>query len=268
MTTSLWIKDFVNDLAIATGGTMRMDCPACGHKGSFSVSDKDGQRLWFCFHADCGTRGATGFRIRADSTRNPFARPAESKRTTVVKDTEFEIPDGFVPLSRNEAALSYVRKVNAYSAYLEGRADIRYDVRMNRVVYLVKDGKRTVDAAGRALTNVKPKWWRYGKSGHPFVCGESNRVGVVLEDCASACSISDFFSGIALLGTNLQDSHIPVLKRYDRLVVALDKDATSKALTMVRTLSSLRPTSLVILEKDVKEMNTDERERAFRKYIS
>ena len=266
MKTTPWIKDFVNDLPIASGGNMRMDCPACGHKGSFSVSDKDGQRLWFCFHADCNVRGTTEFRIRRESTRNPFARQIEQPKKT--ESLSFEMPDSFIPLSRNTKALAYVKKVNAYKSYLDGRADIRYDVRMNRVVYLVKDGRRTVDAAGRALTNIKPKWWRYGKSGHPFVCGESNRVGIILEDCASACSVSDVFSGIALLGTNLQDSHIPVLKRYDRLVVALDKDATDKALEMVRRLQSIRPTGLVILQKDVKEMNTDERERTFRKYIS
>jgi len=109
-------------------------------------------------------------------------------------------------VSRSEEAVRYLKRVNAYDAYLAGRVDIRYDFRMNRVVYLIKDGRRTVDAAGRSLVNAKPKWWRYGKSGNPFVCG-SQRLGVILEDCASACYISDIMSGIALLGTNLQDSH-------------------------------------------------------------
>jgi len=137
---------------------------------------------------------------------------------------------------------------------------------MNRVVYLIKDGRRTVDAAGRSLVNAKPKWWRYGKSGNPFVCG-TNRVGVVLEDCASACSVSSFLSGVALLGTNLQDSHLSTLRRYDRLLVALDKDATKKALELVRRMQAIRPTSLVVLNKDVKDMTDDERITTFKKYL-
>ena len=179
----------------------------------------------------------------------------------------FTLPDTFVSLSREPDAESYVRQVNAYDAYQEGRVDIRYDFRMNRVVYLIKDGNKVVDAAGRSLDpNIKPKWWRYGKSGYPFVSGRSP-VGVILEDCASACSLSGILSGVALLGTNLMDSHLPALRTFHRLVVALDKDATGKAISMVRRLQAIRPTSLVILDKDVKDMNDDERKRTFERYI-
>jgi hypothetical protein len=171
-----------------------------------------------------------------------------------------------VALSREPAAESYVKRVNAYDAYLSGRVDIRYDFRMNRVVYLIKDGRKTVDAAGRSLANIKPKWWRYGKSGSPFTCG-SGTVGVIVEDCASACAISNCLSGIALLGTNLQDSHLPSLRKYSRLIVALDKDATQKAFQLVRQLQAHRPTSLVVLNKDVKDMTDDERRHTFQKYI-
>jgi DNA primase len=182
-------------------------------------------------------------------------------------EQEFQLPDTVVPVSRSEEAVRYLKRVNAYDAYLAGRVDIRYDFRMNRVVYLIKDGRRTVDAAGRSLVNAKPKWWRYGKSGNPFVCG-SGRTGIIVEDCASACSLSSMFAGLALLGTNLQDSHLPTLRRYDRLLVALDKDATKKALELVRRLQAIRPTNLIVLNKDVKDMTNDERHSTFEKYIN
>ena len=54
---------------------------------------------------------------------------------------------------------------------------------------------------------------------------------IVFEDCASVCSVYD--SRLAT-GTNLSQ-HIDVLKQYDRVFVALDKDATDKAIGMVRT---------------------------------
>jgi len=262
-----WIEDFVNDLPLQPNGRLRMDCPSCGKKNTFSVGDDNGQRMWHCFHANCHTSGRTGFRIRKDTPYHPLLKKITlNGRVDDVKSL-FTIPDTFVSLSREPDAESYVRRVNAYGAYQEGRVDIRYDFRMNRVVYLIKDGNKVVDAAGRALDpNLKPKWWRYGKSGTPFICGRFP-VGVILEDCASACSISNIISGIALLGTNLMDSHIPALRTFDRLIVALDKDATSKAVSMVRRLQAIRPTNLVILDKDVKDMNDDERKRTFERYI-
>ena len=261
-----WLKDYVTDLSIAPEGRLRTDCPACGKKNTFSVSDTNGERLWFCFHADCGVRGRTGFRIRTDTPYHPLLKKTMPVREPV-SEPEFQLPDTFVPISRSEEAVAYLKRVNAYDAYLAGRVDIRYDFRMNRVAYLIKDGRRTVDAAGRSLVNAKPKWWRYGKSGNPFVCG-SGRIGIIVEDCASACSVSGMFAGLALLGTNLQNSHLPVLRQYDKLLVALDKDATKKGLQLVRLLQAHRPTSLIVLNKDVKEMTDDERYATFEKYIA
>jgi hypothetical protein len=262
-----WVKNYVEGLQIAPEGQLRLDCPSCKKKGTFSVSDTGGERLWFCFHADCGIKGTTGFRIRTNAPYHPLLAKIQKKLKTDICVGEFELPDTIVSLSRDANAESYVKRVNAYSAYQNGLADIRYDFRTDRVVYLIKDGNKVVDAAGRAMKSfVKPKWWRYGKSGNPFVCG-TGRVGILLEDCASACSVSNVFSGIALLGTNLLDSHLPILKRYDKIVVALDKDATAKGLQLVRKLTGIVPTSLLILNKDLKDMTDDERTNTLSKYI-
>ena len=265
-----WIKELVEDLPLGGSGNLRMDCPSCGKKNTFSVSEVNGERLWYCFHADCDVRGRTGFRIRKDTPLHPLLKKNKPTKPLSITNTflDFELPDTFVSLSRQPEAEAYVRRVNAYEAYRNGLADIRYDFRSNRVVYLIRHNNRVVDAAGRALDQqMKPKWWRYGKSGNPFTCGRS-RTGVIVEDCASACSLAGYLSGIALLGTSLLESHIPTLRTYDRLVVALDKDATKKALDLVRRLQAIRPTSLVILDKDVKDMTDDERKHTFDKYIT
>jgi hypothetical protein len=47
----------------------------------------------------------------------------------------------------------------------------------------------------------------------------------------------------------------------------LDKDATKKALELVRRMQAIRPTSLVVLNKDVKDMTDDERITTFKKYL-
>ena len=188
---------------------------------------------------------------------------------TTEQTEEFVIPDTFVSLSRSELAKEYVRKVGSLDAYLSGLADIRYDFQQDRVVFLVKSisNGRVVDATGRSLSNRKPKWRRYGNSKYPFICGTNGLDLFICEDCPSACSISNCVRGLALMGTNLLDEHIKVIKQFKKVYVALDKDATSKAILMVRKLRNYVPTKLIVLNKDLKDMNRGERDEFIKRYI-
>ncbi len=49
-----WLKDYVNGLTIAPEGRLRMDCPACAKKNTFSVSDTNGERCGFVFMQTVG----------------------------------------------------------------------------------------------------------------------------------------------------------------------------------------------------------------------
>ncbi len=115
--------------------------------------------------------------------------------------TSFELPNTFVSLSRSIDAELYVKRVQSYDAYLAGRADIRYDFQRNRAVYLIKQGNKVVDAAGRSLDDRTPKWYRYGSSKCPLFMARFTDLFV--EDCASACSCSGVITGVGILGTNL-----------------------------------------------------------------
>jgi len=268
MKSPAWLKTYVEGLDIVPNTKYRSDCPVCAKKNTFSVVDNGLQRMWFCFHADCNVSGRTGVTLSRTSASTVFERSAAVAPPPRTNNT-YEIPDTFVSVSRRVEAESYLRKYNAYDAYLSGSEDIRYDVRMNRVVFLIRDGKRVVDAAGRALDGRGPKWYRYGSSGSPFVCGENRSVAVVVEDCVSACAVHNLHAtGVALLGTNLLTEHIEVLKQYDRVFVALDKDATDKAITMVRKLHSHVPTRLMVLHTDLKNMEKDERNDFLRSHIN
>ena len=72
---------------------------------------------------------------------------------------------------------------------------------------------------------------------------------------------------MALLGTNLLAKHIESLKQYERVFVALDKDATDKAIAIVRTLHPYVPTRLMVLHTDLKNMEKDERNDSLRSHI-
>jgi hypothetical protein len=203
-----WLKSYVESLPIPSYGRYRSDCPLCGKPNTFSVSDNGFERLWYCFHADCHTKGATGITLTKENSSQAFVKKQTKQEET---DIDFTIPDTFVSLSRNINAENYVKEVHSYDAYLSGLADIRYDFQRDRVVYLVKQGDKVVDATGRSLTNSKPKWLRYGTSRYPFLCGTGGNLFIV-EDCPSACSISNLVQGLALMGTSLLDSHIQVIK--------------------------------------------------------
>jgi len=259
-----WLKGYVESLTIAPYGRYRSDCPLCGKPNTFSVTDNGFERLWNCFHADCHTKGGTGISLTKDNSKQAFVKRQTKEEVTKV---DFVIPDTFVSLSRNINAENYVKEVQSYDAYLDGLADIRYDFQRDRVVYLVKDGDKVIDATGRSLTNSKPKWLRYGTSKMPFVCGLTDNLFVV-EDCPSACSISNIVTGMALMGTSLLDSHIQVIQNYKKIFVALDRDATRKAVDIVRHLSNYVPTKLVVLKKDLKNMEREERDDFIDNHIS
>ena len=253
MKSPSWLQGYVESLDIQPLGRYRSDCPVCARKNTFSVSDDGLQRLWYCFHADCNVSGRTGITLTKEFARHALSKSQTNASVPRTSNT-YEMPDTFV------------RSVHAYDAYLSGRTDIRYDFKRNRVVFLVKDGNKVVDAVGRSIDGRSPKWYRYGSDGRPFTCGGADNV-VIVEDCASACCISHHVSGLALLGTNLLDSHIDVIKNYKRVFVALDKDATDKAVDMVKTLCKVVPTKLMVLPRDLKNMTKDERDDFLRNRI-
>ena len=150
--------------------------------------------------------------------------------------------------------INYLTKSNSYLAYYKKRVDIKYDKNLARCVFLIKDEEgNVVDGVGRSLNDMKPKWYRYGNSKYPFVCGDK-KTAIIVEDCASACAVSNYATGIALLGTNLLQKHIDIIKKYDKVGVALDRDATKKATKICDELNLIINTKFLVLDEDIKNM--------------
>ena len=83
-------------------------------------------------------------------------------------------------------------------------------------------------------------------------------MAVVVKDCTSACVVSHEVTGIALLGTNLLTEHISYIKPYKKVIVALDRDATDKAIDIQRKLAiHVDKCNVMILERDLKYENKD-----------
>ena len=93
-------------------------------------------------------------------------------------------------------------------------------------------------------------WYRR----HLYCCGRLCR----------ACAISSSAAGQPI--SELLDN-VEFLSNYQRVFVALDKDATDKALDMVKILCRKVPTKLMVLHRDLKNLTNEERDEFIRSYI-
>ena len=50
--------EVIKDLGLDEGQSIRMDCPFCMRKHTFSISKEDSKVLWYCFSASCDAKGA------------------------------------------------------------------------------------------------------------------------------------------------------------------------------------------------------------------
>ena len=163
---------------------------------------------------------------------------------------------------------NYVKNNNCMNAMEKGLAKIMYDPKKDRVVFLIKEQNEVISAIGRAITSENyPKWFVYGTKSNPFVCGKHNQA-ILVEDCASACAVSNIITGIALLGTSLPEEYIPHLKKYDRVFIAFDRDATVKALDLSSKLCyNVNNLQVIMLDEDLKYFDSNQIKEKLNEYI-
>ena len=240
------IQEMIESMMLAEGGTKRTDCPHCGGRNTFTLSIREGKALWNCYKASCRARGAAGVR----SSRSDLIKRISKISLTPERNLIYDKPtnfSGFFP----EKMTRYMDKNHVTEAYHAGRVELYHDVVQDRCVFMIKAGGKYVDAVGRSLGRGT-KWHRYSGTGEPFLCGTAGDLYIV-EDAASACAVSKYGVGMALLGTNLTDRALQVAKGYSRCVVCLDKDANKKALSLTMRLKQYTETTMRLLNADPKE---------------
>ena len=232
---------FIQNLDIQESETIRMDCPECKGRKTFTVTNNNGQLLWNCYKASCNVRGTHKMRMSAESIY---------RRLNMIEDntiTDFCMPVNIVPLSSEyEQAMAW-----AFGWGLSpNRHGLMYDIREHRVVFPVVHEGITVDATGRAIGKRLPKWKRYGSNRLPYTYGYG-KVAVVVEDCISAAVVGDDrHTGVALMGTSMSNEQKQYLSQFSTALVALDRDAVSKALQLARELDGVVDKVKVLMLKD------------------
>ena len=164
----------------------------------------------------------------------------------------FIFPDYCVNVDRSDKAIKYIKHFDFYDVYEANPNYFMYDVKGDRLVFVVEHGGSVVGAVGRSLKGGM-KWLRYDSCHAPFIMKANSDTAIIVEDCVSACVVAKCHNGVALLGTNLLTEHIKYLKQFSKIWVALDRDATSKSLDIQRKIAIHIPDCYIkILDRDLK----------------
>ena len=243
-TTMINLHKFIEQNQPNENISIRVNCPMCSGRNTFTITKMHGKLLWNCYKASCKIKGGKE------------TKRSKSDIKTIILSSyyqpSFQLPDYFVSVHNNQKALTYLKYNNCLDALQDKRAKIMYDPKQDRVVFVVSDGSQHFDAIGRSLNKkVIPKWYRYGKSQKLFFCG-SHDYAILVEDAASACAVSTKFTGVALLGTNMKDADLTQLKNFKHVFICLDADATRKSLDLQKYLSYIVSASVVRLKEDLK----------------
>lgn len=240
----------IADIDISEGATKRMDCPSCKGKNTFTVSKLNGVVVYHCYRASCGLRGASMVGMSATEIQAVL----RSRKEAAAKEAEQEVPSMEIPVN-----FSYDLSDKRMKAFidrwdLEG-AFLLYDVAACRAWFMLTNERgRVIDAVGRTLRGDTPKWLRANGNADYYVHATKNKeVAVVVEDAVSAFTVHKNVLnavGFALLGTNLNNSHIEELKKYKKVIVALDPDASLKSLQLVQKLKGHGVSSTALLLKN------------------
>ncbi|OUU09831.1 MAG: hypothetical protein CBB98_09770 [Rhodobacteraceae bacterium TMED38] len=245
------IYKHINDLHLSDGETKRMKCPNCGER-TFTVTNNMGTILWNCYKLSCNVSGQKRVRLSVDDIK------ARKKGVQKMKE-EFELPSYIIPHRNKRTILKFCYTYN----FEPDEVSMMYDVKEDRAVFPISDGKNFVDAVGRSLSGRLPKWKRYGNSDLPFYHGCGN-VAVVVEDCVSAAVVGGIksFVGVALLGTSLQEGHKGYLTQFSTAVIALDPDALTKNLQIAKELRGhVNDVRVLRLTDDLKYRNPEDMEK-------
>ena len=143
----------LDQLTLNVDTSHRGDCPACGGRNTFTVTRGIGGILYNCYKNTCRLSGKSDRPITIADLSN-------MKENTKRKDAVFFEPDHW---TRTHSSMTTWLKQYDLNAK---RVDTRYDVKEDRVVFLVKKERKIVDATGRFVgRNVQyatkwKRWWR------------------------------------------------------------------------------------------------------------
>jgi hypothetical protein len=247
------VREFVLDLGLTDGQSVRCTCPVCHSPNDFSVSNIDGLILYRCYKLSCHTSSAIPISLSVteiqEKLRNRDATLSKKKASDLWIIPEYVI----APSQNNKALQTFIDRWDLHDV------EILFDVKDKRAVFPIRSNNSLIDATGRSLDGGIPKWFRYTGNAPVYTScrGKPNGTVVIVEDVISANTISSVcpsVTGMAILGTTLSSIHIEHIQDFVHIIVALDPDATHKTLKYKREIESWtdRHTIAMRLQDDIK----------------
>jgi hypothetical protein len=245
-------RETLEAIRLKDGETKRIDCPFCGGSKTFTITRKDGKRLWNCYKASCTAVGSRGDTRSIETIEQALRGPLNG----TYRVNPEPLPEITSAIDHHEDVVEYLYQVHAMESVRLGLVKVSYAPKENRVLFWMQSGR---GAVGRALDGRRPKWKAFGETQGIFTCGESP-IAVVVEDAASACAVGCLpgYTGVALLGTHLDAVKKSQLKPFERVIFCLDNDASKKSIGLLRKLEGLVPATVRFLRDDLKWMSKDQ----------
>jgi hypothetical protein len=231
-------------------------CPWCdggqSRERAFSLTRTEVGLLYKCHRASCGKSGF----IPTIASSLPTTPQREERRKTRPYTGEY------LPLNGTEIQFFY----DEYGLEYKEICDFSYDPRTGRIV---QPWHTVLGHLGghilRGYHGQKPKSLTYwNNDGVPmvdyYIKFPWDRSIWLVEDQLSAIKLSRFENSAALLGAYISPEVAEdIRKNFHTVYLALDNDATIKAIEQTLTYNLyFRNFRVVVLSKDVKNMNNDE----------
>lgn len=243
----LMMRDIMTD-------SIRSDCPECGGTNSYTENVCDGIKKWNCYRSSCNNRGAAWIGKCNDTKYADFhkAEQTDIGKIDLIRKNTRNIFNSYIGMEylKQFEIMPFLNKTLGTDSM-----GCMWDGLRNRVIFM-----SGTTAVGRAIGDAKPKWFKYTKTIEPFMCAFRHRgLLIIVEDAISAAVIGgNVCDCLALLGTTFHNEYLTYIKKYDRILIALDADAYDKALLMQRKLDMLIPTSVMRLKNDLKYYSKEE----------
>jgi len=230
------IKNHLALLSLNEGASHRGPCPECNRPNTFSATKQNGVVLYQCYSLSCVVKGANYegmtaseilFKIKQQDNKQP------DKEAITMPWPEYVIQ----PSAEHTLMKRYIKR---WGLEHDG---LMYDVRDKRAVFPIVHKGIVIDAIGRALDGAVPKWYRYtgAASVYKTVVGKPSGVVVIVEDVISAIVAAKHvpgMTGLAILGTSMNDKTMKHIDGYYKVLVALDPDASYKTLQYKKEIQS------------------------------
>lgn len=271
-------KNLQETLAIAAGGlqvgeqTRKITCPSCEggvtREKSFSLRKDPARILFNCWRASCGFKGIIDY-------NGAFIEDGREEMSRALKPARIFMgalsPFGVAGINLFDSKFSMTVQDLTEGGVQFAREEDRYAF----PVLSPHHGKRGLTLRDfNTRPTTYPKWDAFPSYANHTWLGWYIRTVlmegsvVVVEDPISALKVSRHFKACFLNGTNLDFEKLLEIDKVASgkgIILALDKDATSKAIELLRSYQFFigSTATCIHLEKDAKYMSSEEIKEAF-----